>query len=128
MAAFHTADRFFAMRYRDILAKRTKNTATARKLAEYYEQAIGFPFPGGTENAYIERLRPGHWQRSEGAWSWVLSSISMAWNEDHAGPQQFGSQYPAKQCVHQPELIDPFLIRPQLSATPPAQEQPTEKE
>jgi len=24
-------------------------------------------------NAFFERLRPGYWQRSEGAWSWLVT-------------------------------------------------------
>jgi hypothetical protein len=49
--------------------------------------------------AKIDRLRPGHWQRSEGAWSWALEIQTVE------GGQTFGvcgSQWSATECVKAP--------------------------
>lgn len=58
---------------------------------------------------WIERLRPGHWQRSAGAWVWVLN------DPDRLQYPQPGSQYTMKECAkaHHLELgsngdIDPM--------------------
>ena len=70
------------------------NTVLAQKLAGIYEQYLG-GFPGGITNARIQRTRAGHWLRSAGAWSWFLRII----DNQYGHPIDFGSQYPAKECV-----------------------------
>lgn len=94
-----------ALHLANYLQRKTQNTELARKLAVLYESMVEQPFPGGIENAFVDRLYPGHWQRSEGAWSWCIGSISSRWRQDHDFPCDFGSQFPAKLCVKQPELI-----------------------
>ena len=77
--------------------RKPKNTKLARQLAEIYEKYLG-PFPGGVENAYIKRLHPGHWQRSQGAFSWVLMTI----DDQFGHADNFASQFTAKEAVKDP--------------------------
>ena len=98
-----------AMLYRDKLARNTKNTKLARDLAIKYEEIFDVKFPGGIDNAYIMRGRPGHWQRSYGVWSWKLGSISVMWREDHIFPLAFGSNMKAKDCLKDTKLLDDIL-------------------
>ncbi len=46
--------------------------------------------------ASFERLYPGHWQRSSGAWSWRI-----VYGEARL---EVGSQYTASECVHAKHL------------------------
>ena len=52
-----------------------KNTALARKLARLWEKWTGDDFPGGVENAFIQRDYPGRQQRAQGAMSWALYTM-----------------------------------------------------
>ena len=78
-----------------------KNTALARKIARWYEQERGREFPGGVENAYIDRTNAGRHQREAGAWSWELRALDLS----HGHPQPCGSQWPAKEAAANPELL-----------------------
>lgn len=95
-----------ALRYMHHLIKTTKNTPLARKLAIMYKEYYDEDFPGGVKNAFILRHRPGHWQRSSGAISWSLESISVFWKQDHNHPRNFTSCYKAKDTVKNKELIN----------------------
>ena len=77
--------------------RKPKNTKLARQLAEIYEKYLG-PFPGGIENAYINRLYPGRWQRSSGALSWNL----MVLDRQYGDADNFASQFTAKKAVKDP--------------------------
>lgn len=44
----------------------------------------------------IFRHRPGHWQRSGGAWSWSLDLICK---DGSIAYDSYGSQYSATECV-----------------------------
>lgn len=79
-----------------------KNTQLARRLARLYERVFDEPFPGGIENAAIERTRAGHWQRSSGAWSWFLCSIDTVYGV----VRHFGSAFPAREAERDPRLLD----------------------
>lgn len=68
-----------------------KNTKLARQIARIYEKETGHDFPGGVENACIGRTYAGHWQRSNGAWSWFLEVLDT----DKGHILSFGSPYPA---------------------------------
>lgn len=46
--------------------------------------------------SWIDRHRPGHWQRSAGAWSW---SLGLVRNDGGIVYDSFGSQWPATECV-----------------------------
>ena len=81
-------------------ARQRVNTSLAR----LWERESGQPFPGGIENACIQRTRAGHWQRSEGAWYWFLSTIVID-GAQQAIPQM-GYQWPARECVKDPSLLD----------------------
>ena len=76
------------------------NSALARRLAQIYEDMVG-PFPGGVENAYIDRLRPGYWQRRHGAWSWTLGQLERKENMTLAS---FGSQWSASEAADDPDV------------------------
>ena len=76
------------------------NTPLARSLARLYEEKTGQPFPGGVENAYIQRSYAGYWQRASGAMSWYLEPIHR---EDEDGktlmPRTFGSQWGVRDAL-----------------------------
>ena len=78
----------------------------AMKLAEIYRETFGEEFPGGIENAKIERVRAGAGDRSAGAWSWELVSISR---EHSQKVISFGSIYTAKETVRAGRLLDDGL-------------------
>jgi hypothetical protein len=50
---------------------------------------------GRSTDFYIRRTHAGHWQRSEGAWSWTLDVIDMNNYSHPARTTQIGSQWPA---------------------------------
>ena len=75
------------------------NTPLARRLARIYTELVG-PFLGGKKNACIERLYPGHWQRAQGAWSWMLLTI------DGSHVLDFGSGRPAREAAGDPQKIE----------------------
>ena len=77
------------------------NTPLARRIARLHERMAGRPFPGGVENAYIRRLRPGAGDRSRGAWSWMLGQVEMV---DNQAPW-LGSQWPAREAVRNPDEL-----------------------
>ena len=77
-----------------------KNTPLAQRLAKIYEEHFNEPFPGGIENACIQRTYAGHHQRSGGAWSWCLQKINS--DIPNGLVRDFGSQYPAKEAVKDP--------------------------
>jgi len=106
MEVFGYEDIHDACNYMHYLGRKTKNTESARKLARIYNEMVETPFPGGEENAFIQRLYPGHWQRSSGAWSWLLSARASAWQQDQQYPLEFGSQYTVKQCLADNKLIE----------------------
>ena len=97
-AALGGKDYYFPFHTEGSPFSKAKNTPLARKLAKIYEKHIG-PFPGGIHNACIERLRPGHHQRSAGAWSWMLGWINEV---DGKSVAEFGSQYSAKEAIEDP--------------------------
>ena len=80
------------------------STTLSLKLARLYQTMTGLPFPGGTENAYIQRSHAGHWQRSQGAMSWFLEKLDD--NKVTPGlsgvPISFGSQWPATVAIKDP--------------------------
>jgi len=106
MEVFCISDRHAAAEWMHTLARRTKNSVNARKLAAIYENVFEEPFPGGLENAFIERYYLGHWQRSSGYVEWTLQSRSQRWHQDNNAPHPFGSQETVKNCLKNPELID----------------------
>lgn len=61
-----------------------------RILQHWSEQEVDFP--GDAKDYEIRRTHAGHWQRSRGAWSWVLINYKI-------GHQLCGSQYTATECV-----------------------------
>lgn len=82
----------------------------ARRLAKEYERMTGLRFPGGVENAYIERTYAGRHQKDAGAWLWLLQPIERynTRGEDRMSRlRSFGSIAPAREAVHDPdEWID----------------------
>jgi hypothetical protein len=48
------------------------------------------------EASWIDRHRPGHWQRSAGAWSW---SLILVRNDGGICHDSFGSQWSATECA-----------------------------
>ena len=80
-----------------------RNTPLARKMAKLYESILGDKFPGGLENAQIDKdyLGMGAY-RSDGAWVWFLSSIDL----NKGIPQSFGSSWAATKCAKNPQLIE----------------------
>lgn len=71
-----------------------KNTPLARKLAQRLideGHLDGSEFPA--DRCYFQRSYAGHWQRSEGAWSWTLGYLNEHGMITH-GPI-IGSQYSA---------------------------------
>lgn len=71
----------------------TKNCKAILKLL----RDEGYDLDGPDENWRIVPTRAGHWQRSEGAWSWALE-----WRgEDRpaCGYVSYGSQFPASECA-----------------------------
>lgn len=86
--------------------RRKKNTALARRLARLYERETNHPFPGGVENAFIDRLYPGYWQRTSGAWSWRLGNIAPS----NVGHVEMGSQWPARVAITNPDEYIVFDI------------------
>ena len=79
-----------------------QNTRLARRLAGEYERITGRPFPGGIENARIQRSYPGHRQRAEGAWSWCLETIEGTIGE-LLTLADFGSITPATEAIKDPD-------------------------
>ena len=57
----------------------------------------GYDLPGPDSNYRIRRLYAGHWQRSEGAWSWALEWAGA--NRPYQCTDMPGSQFPAAMCV-----------------------------
>lgn len=80
-----------------------KSSVLAVALAKRWEEYAGKSFPGGPENASIQRTRSGRWQRAAGAWRWfiVLINDSPDWPY---GTEIFGSQYPARQVAKAKDL------------------------
>ena len=77
-------------------------TRLARKLREQLvSQEVELP-----ECIAIERLYPGHWMRSEGAWVWHLVECNGDAVLFHGG--LIGSQYTATECATAPRLILSF--------------------
>lgn len=103
MKLFSKSDWHDCYKYMMHKNKRIKNTPNARRLAKIYKELTGEKFPGGIENAYIQRNYPGCYQRSAGFASWTLESISFAWLQDDNCPQQFASQHTARECIKDPE-------------------------
>lgn len=81
---------------RGLKAKPTRNTILARKLATMYEQFYKEIFPGGIDNARIDRdhlaIRA---YKDCGAWVWSLWVIDSS----HGYPKEFGSGFPATECA-----------------------------
>lgn len=71
---------------------------TERILKLLREKNIEVP---GTDADYeLIRTRAGHWQRSEGAWSWYLQKKHSACKKKEPSPSPFvGSIYPARMCI-----------------------------
>lgn len=53
------------------------------------------------EKTGIDRHRPGHWQRSGGAWSWSLELVRK--DGGTIVYDSFGSQFSATECAKAPE-------------------------
>jgi len=56
-------------------------------------RAAGCEIEGPDEHWRITNLRTGHWQRSEGAWSWALD-----WAGPETRPTHYGGYWPASEC------------------------------
>jgi hypothetical protein len=69
-----------------------------RRIVKMLEE-YGQTWPGGTENAKIQRTHAGHWQRSSGAWSWYLRPVDLDNNDGHAFPD-VGSIWPATEIAN----------------------------
>jgi len=79
-----------------------RNTPLARKMAKLYELKLGEKFPGGIENAQIDKdYLAMYAYRSDGAWVWSLSSIDIS----KGIPDDFGSVWAATKCAKDPRLI-----------------------
>ena len=90
-------------------------------------RAAGRKLPLPDDRYAIERLRPGHWQRSAGAWSWCLSVMAWhnvsrnggpyIWEADHT-TMELGSQWSATECVASGDklvLCDDGALEPNLA-------------
>ena len=75
-----------------------KKSALAQKIVQrLVEMGEIDPEVYDIESAQIERFYPGHWQRSEGAWSWQLGL--EAFDRNMASGRVYGSQYTAGECA-----------------------------
>ena len=81
----------------------TTNTPLARRIAKWWEKTTGQKFPGGIANARIERLYPGHWQMSSGAWSWQLGLLKDDEGKRSIVYPYVGSQWPAREAIKKPD-------------------------
>lgn len=70
-----------------------KATRTSIRLCRAI-RAAGFELPGADSDYFILRTRAGHWQRSQGAWSWGLWEI-----EPRGKNVELGSQWSVRELL-----------------------------
>ena len=86
------------------------NTQLARRLARLYEKAYDKPFPGGIDNACIDRDYKGVACRHMGSVVWALKSIRHDLQMD---VREFGGGMAATICVKEHKYIEaPFGYYP----------------
>jgi hypothetical protein len=89
-----------------------------RLINQYLFEIVVYPSDSPIEpkDFKVQRTRAGHWQRSEGAWSWTLESAAP----DLEIREDIGSPYPASEVIKWKKWI--FNYRHGLEINPGEEE------